>query len=267
MKIKAYSEFGFILWYYLPKAYFLHTKNNLTSTESRIGTKGVFYFSDNHLEKNIVQDPPDFYPESNTCYQHNPPNFTLDSWLPPPIKEHYKNNRFIFDKPIVTIHNKTTLEWAGSGIFNYFNSEGLEKIILSLKEDYTIVYIRPPVNNIKTFVGDPGQITIDIKDEKIIRKHNVIFLNDLLETNKDLTYNELQFMILANSDKHIASAGEAVIPAYFGGETLIYNCPNCKSHNRGVWKSGSWMEMLSGSKITGFNDYDNIKKHIEKNWI
>ena len=42
MKIQAYSEFGFILWYFLPKAYYLHTQNKLESTVTRIGMKDLF---------------------------------------------------------------------------------------------------------------------------------------------------------------------------------------------------------------------------------
>lgn len=267
MKIEAYTEFGFILWYYLPKAYYLHTQDKLQSTESRIGSREVFYFSKNHLEQDIVYDPPKFYPESNTCYNHEPPNFTKDSWLPPPLKEHYKNDRFIFDKPIVTIHNKTTLEWGGLGIFNYFTTDALEKIIKELQDNYTIVYIRPPVYEKYSFKHDPAQRIIDIKDEEIIEKYNVLYINDLLEKNKDLTYNQLQFMLLANSEKHITSAGEAVIPSYFGGETVIYTCPDCRAVDRGVWKTDSWLNKLSNSKIIGYNDYDDITKHIKENWI
>jgi hypothetical protein len=266
MKVKAYSEFGYILWYFLPKAYYLHKKNKLESTDTRIGMRDVFYFSENHTEQNIVHDPPSFIRNPYSCYDIKPPEFTSDSWLPPPLKEKYKNDRFIFDKPIVTINNKNSLEWFGSGIYNYFNYESLDNIIKTLKDRYTVVYIRPPNKSTNTYVGDPNQTVVDIKDEEIIKKHGVVSITQLLEENKDLSYNQLQFMLLANSDKHISSAGEAVIPAYFGGETLIYTCPNCRAANRGVWKTGSWMSMLSGSKIIGYNDYDSIVNYIEKNW-
>ena len=265
MKIQAYSEFGFILWYFLPKAYYLHTQNKLESTVTRIGMKDLFYFSKNHSEVNVVHDPPSFFPNSRTCYQFNPPDFTKNDWLPPPLKEKYKNDRFVFEKPIVTIHNKNTLEW-WDGPFNYFNAEYLDKIIETLKEKYTVVYFRPPNYNTTSFVSDPQQKTVDIKDEEIVKKHNIILFNDLLENNKNLSYNELQFMILANSSKHITSAGEAVIPSYFGGETVIYTHPNCQASNRGVWKTDSWLSMLSDSKINGYQDYDSIISHIEKKW-
>jgi hypothetical protein len=71
-------------------------------------------------------------------------------------------------------------------------------------------------------------------------------------------------MLLANSDKHITPAGDAVIPCYFGGDVLIYNCPNCISSNRGVWKTGTWMEKLSNANIISFNNYnDLLNKAIE----
>ena len=74
-------------------------------------------------------------------------------------------------------------------------------------------------------------------------------------------------MLLANSNHHITPAGDAVIPSYFGGEVLIYNCSNCGSANRGVWKTGSWMEKLSGSKIYGYNNYDNLLEDAKSKWL
>jgi len=268
MKIEAYCEFGFILWYYLPKAYHLHINKSLNESYSRIGSKEVFYFSENHIENDIVYDPPRFdLHQAGECYNHIPPSFTKENWTPPPLNEFYKNDRFVYEKPIVTIHNKITLEWGGIGIFNYFTADALEKIIEDLKDYYTIVYIRPPVEEKYSFKHDPAQRLVEINDEEIIRRHNVIYINDLLDENKDLTYNQLQFMLLANSDKHISSAGEAVIPSYFGGETVIYTCPDCRAVDRGVWKTDSWLKELSGSKIVGYNDYEDINKHITNEWI
>ena len=74
-------------------------------------------------------------------------------------------------------------------------------------------------------------------------------------------------MVLANSNHHITPAGDAVVPSYFGGDVVIYNCPNCTSSTRGVWKTGSWMEKLSGSKIYGYNNYDDLLNNIKEMWI
>ena len=38
------------------------------------------------------------------------------------------------------------------------------------------------------------------------------------------------------------------------------------SSNRGVWKTGSWMEKLSGSKIYGYNNYDDLFNDANSKW-
>lgn len=271
--IEAFDEFGFILWYYAPVAYDAFLKNNLSSTKSKIGTKPVFYFSDNHLEENKHFDPPILskilYPEEHSiaCYTHKGPKFINNNWTPPPYKEIYKNDFFVYDKPILTVHNKNTKEW-GSHPHNYFTSECLDELFTKLKDKYQIVYIRPPDSAEKyKLQKDNLQNSIDIGDKEVLMNHpEVLDIETILsETHK--TYNEVQFMILSNSEHHITPAGDAVIPSYFGGEVLIYNCPNCMSANRDVWKTGSWMEKLSGSKIIGFNNYNKLIEYVKLNWV
>lgn len=273
ININAFDEFGFILWYYAPVAYHHHLNDKLNSTKSKVGTLPVFYFSKNHIEEPKHFDPPllqrilqpiEHY---TSCYTHNGPKFINHNWTPPPYKESFKNDTYIFDKPLLTIHNKNTKEWSQHP-HNYFNSEILEKIINTFKNDYQIVYIRPPENPDKfKLQRDNGQTTINIGDKEVLKRHSeVIDIEDLLK-NTDKSYNEIQFMLLANSNHHITPAGDAVIPSYFGGEVLIYNCSNCNSANRGVWKTGSWMEKLSGSKIYGYNNYDNLLEDAKSKWL
>lgn len=273
MKIECFDEFGYILWYYAPVAYDAYLKNNLEFTKSKIGTKPVFYFSENHHEESKHFDPPllnkILYPHENnlSCYSHKGPKFIDKNWTPPPYKEFFKNDLFVYDKPILTINNKNTKEW-DKFPYNYFNSEILDKLFNLLKKDYQIVYIRPPDDNVKyKFQRDIGQGRVNIGDKELLLKHpEVIDIETLLsETNKN--YNELQFMLLSNSEHHITPSGDAVVPSYFGGEVLIYNCPDCNSSDRGVWKTGSWMEKLSDSKIYGFNNYDDLFNDVKNRWL
>lgn len=265
ININAYDEFGFILWYYAPIAYYHHLNGTLNSTNSKIGTEAVFYFSKSHNENRIHNEVP--FPGGRECYKAMAPSFTKQGWVPPPYKEFFKNDEFVFDKPILTIHNKNNKEWSNTGIFNYFTPKALDLLFKEFKETHQIVYIRPPVDGDKfKYQKDVKQSIVDIGDEILLEAHpEVIWIGNLLkEGNK--SYNEIQFMLLANSDRHITPAGDAVIPSYFGGDVLIYNCPNCMSANRGVWKTDSWLKELSGSKIYGFNDYDILKEKAIELW-
>lgn len=271
--VEAFDEFGYILWYYAPVSYDQYLKGNLNSTKSKIGTSSVFYFSDDHTELPKHYDPPRLVhvlgstEHFTSCYTHRGPKFINTDWTPPPYKETFKNDTYIFDKPLLTIHNKNTKEWLQHP-HNYFNSEILEKIINTFKNDYQIVYIRPPENPDKfKLQRDNGQTTVNIGDKEVLKRHSeVIDIEDLLK-NTHKSYNEIQFMLLANSNHHITPAGDAVIPCYFGGDVLIYNCMYCNSANRGVWKTGSWMEKLSGSKIYGYNNYNDLLNDAKSKWL
>jgi hypothetical protein len=271
--IEAFDEFGYILWYYAPVAYYKFLKGELESTSSKIGTSAVFYFSKNHKEEKKHYDPPVLQSilqpiESHTsCYSFEGPKFINNEWVPPPLKNVYKNNEYLYDKPILTINNKNTKEWSRHP-YNYFNSEILDKLFKTFKNDYQIIYIRPPDNSDRfNLQRDNGQTTINIGDKEVLSNHpEVIDLESLLIKTKK-TYNEVQFMVLANSNHHVTPAGDAVVPSYFGGDVIIYNCPNCNSSSRGVWKTGSWMERLSGSKIYGYNNYDELLNGAIEMWL
>tara|TARA_S200002703_G_scaffold22639_4_gene19328 strand:- start:10199 stop:11002 length:804 start_codon:yes stop_codon:yes gene_type:complete len=263
VNINAYDEFGFILWYYAPLAYYHHINGTLGDTNSKIGSKPVFYFSNNHIENKLHNEAP--FIGGRQCYNFESPIFTKKSWLPPPYKKKFKNNIFKYDKPILTINNKNNLEWDGAGIFNYFDSISLENIIKIFYETHQILYIRPPQNGDKFgYQADTKQRVVDIGDIEILKKYpNVIWIGDVLE-NSNKVYNEIQFMMLANSEMHISCAGDSVIPSYFGGDVLQYNCPNCQSANRGVWKTNSWLNKLSNANIYGFQSHSELlKKSIE----
>lgn len=261
INIEAFDEFGFILWYHLPRAYDLYLNNKLNSTYSKSSTKELFYFSENHTEMRKHNN--NLFEHREQCYGHDAPIFTHHNWTPPPLNEYYQNDTFKFDKPILTIHNKNTIEW-GVDIFNFFDTDALEKLFILFKDDYNIIYIRPPYTEEFGYQKDDNQSIINIGDEELLKKYNIMSICDILKENNNISYNLVQFMVLANSNKHITPAGDAVIPSYFGGDTLIYNHPNCGSSNRGVWKTNSWLKSLSNSNIYGFNSYDKlIEKSIE----
>ena len=61
------------------------------------------------------------------------------------------------------------------------------------------------------------------------------------------------------------SGGNACLSAYFGGELLIFDNP--KGSPRGVWETGSWLSQVNDSKVTGFQNRDNLVKFVSDNWI
>jgi hypothetical protein len=245
-------------------AYGLFLKDELTSSCSKIGTSPLFYFSPSHEEKKRhtyhLQDRGIRRFRKGGFYKHRVP--TIDGLTPPPYKDHFKNNDLVFDKPILTVLNKSSIEW-NKGLFNYFDSDSLNYIFDTFYSDYQIIYIRPPYKSTKSFQHDAVVKTVDIGDIDLINKSypEIITMEDLLDQFPGKTYNELQMMSLANSDKHICSAGgEAAISSYFGGDVLIYRHPTAKSCNRKVWHTDSYLKRFSGANIYG---YDNEKELVD----
>lgn len=204
-----------------------------------------------------------------TAYGKERPAFTLEEWTPPPLKDMFKGAlEFQNNKPTVTIHNKFHTEWHYRKPVIFFSEEFVLKLVEILSPHYNIVYIRP-TPGLKGFTYD-GQGIHPNNDLKILseRYPEVFTIQKLLEIQPDLDYNTAQFILLASSEKHLAVAGgNACVSAYFGGDLLIYNCPDCDSKDRGVWDTDSWLSLLGGSKVYGYKSYDSIIDHITSNWL
>lgn len=188
-----------------------------------------------------------------------------DKWTPPPLKEHFKG-KVNSDKPIVTIINKYNEEW-NNRPFNYIATDPLDKLITRLKNDYSVYYIRQDKNLKAKGYWDDFQ-GLEFKDHEMIKeKHpEVITIYDYLETN-DVGFNDAQLEILGDT-KHVitVAGGSAVLGAYFGEELIIFNCNNCKSSERGIWDTDSWLKVFNQSKVVGFKSYNDIVDYVDKNW-
>jgi len=106
-------EFGYEMLSALPYAYCLHTEGLLEKTISVKDTRELYYFSQNHEEKDIQRSwhnmPDAINAKIPNIYIHM---VSLD-WFrfkTPPYKEVFKNDRFKYDKPILVITNKYNVD-------------------------------------------------------------------------------------------------------------------------------------------------------------
>lgn len=270
MVIESFKEFCYTLWYDVPKAYYFYKSGKEIETKGKIGTDKIFYFSKKHTEEkkhdwnrpNITcEEPQPFYTKENFCLSND------KEWLPPPYKEVFKNDIFIYEKPILTVNNKTTKEWGGR--YNYLDLEYIKKIIKIFGDNYQIVYIKPPIGESNRYQQDPVGY-FDIKEYEFFEKHHpeIVYSQKLMQEYPDKSFNEIQMMLLANSEHHIATAGgEAAIASYFGGDLFIYRHPNCQSSNRGVWKTDSYLKRFSNISIFGYDDKELLLQESKKRWI
>jgi len=260
MKIYCNCEFGYELQLVIPYAYYLHNNGLLKETTSCLNTKELYFFSNKHIETYTAR----------TFNYPNVPNKTPHvkelnylQWTPPPYKNIFKNDIFLYDKPLLIIHNKFNKEWKLDPI-NYINKETLNQIFDFCKNKYKIVYIRPKNKNIIT---DNSKI-FDLNERDVLQMHDIIDANDLYEEKKEMhnisNFNHFQLLLHSNCNHFISvQGGNSVLASYFGGTNIIYAkrgsellCDSYSSHYK----------KYSNCNILHANNYENFIDLIKNNF-
>jgi len=230
-QLEVTNEFGNEVICYIPYYYYLHSKNLLF--DNKITTyKGMecFYYFMNSENIIIKEDIRHWYaPPLRPLLVNNNEHvnhFNMDFWIPPPYKIIYKNDIFVFEKPLLIIHNKYNVEWDLEP-FNYINIDTLDILFNTLKEKYQIVYIRPHGGGIPNYSYDANQMIDEFGDYDLIHaKHReeIIPFIGLLEEYKSYTYNELLLRIYANCDNYICvqGGGSYLISYFFKKMVLLH---------------------------------------------
>lgn len=253
-------EFGYELQLVIPYTYYLYENNLLLKTISCKKTRELYYFSKNHEEKY----------NKRICCQPDVPNksphikeLNYDMYVPPPYQNIFKNTLFLFNKPLLIIHNKYNIEWGGPPV-NYIDKNSLEKIFEHCYNRYTVVYIRPNFNEI---ISDNSEIC-DLDEYDILNKYSILNGNKLYQENKLKNninnFNHFQLLIHSNCSHFISvQGGNSVLASYFGGTNIIYACKggeiNSKSYH-GHYKK------YSDCKILHSNNYTDFIKLIKSNY-
>ena len=259
-------EFGYELQLVIPYAYYLYKNNILEKTTSCLLTKELYYFSKNHNElhkergshlDNLKGIPN----KSPHCW-----NLKIDKYIPPPYREVYKNTYFVYDKPLLIIHNKYNIEWAENPI-NYIDKKTLIEICSICKDKYKIIYLRPNINNI---VNDKGTLAdLNLNEEEIFHEYDVINGNDLYKDSKDKyninNFNHFQLLLHSCCNKFISvQGGNSVIASYFGGTNIVYavkgNELKFKSYKRQY-------KLYSGCDVIHVNKYKTLIKMIKIKYL
>ncbi|KKK97775.1 hypothetical protein LCGC14_2649360, partial [marine sediment metagenome] len=130
-----------------------------------------------------------------------------------PYKEHYKNDQFVYDKPILVVANKYNKEWFSDPV-NYLDAGTLCKIFDKCS-GYEVFYNRAIPDNL---LDDQG--IMDLGEYEVIKERHpeVRFLHELSGD-----YNLNQMRVYANCDRFISvQGGNSILASYFGGMNIIY---------------------------------------------
>ena len=226
------SEFGpeillYACYYYYLFKNGLFFDNKITTYK---GMKDFYYFIDPQyiIEKEVMRNwtPPNQRPflVNNTEHVHR---FNMNYWYPIPYKRQFQNTRFIYEKPLLIIQNKYNDEWK-VGPVNFFSVETLDTMFSTLKDKYTIVYIRPTTHRKilqdRAFSLDHNTMIEDLQDYELIeRKYkNDILLFDNLLAQTSLTYNRMKLELFASCTNYISvQGGNAHMITFFYEKLLV----------------------------------------------
>jgi len=275
--VECNAEFSVEFILAAPYAYWLHKNGLLNETISVKDSKSMYFFSENHTEKyahrEIDNGAAGLNKLPNNWLHHNPAVSNgkagiLDfaQWEFPPYKEHFKNDTFVWDKPLCIISTKYASEWSGVPT-NFLDIKTLYELFDYLTDEYTVVYKRPKNTDYSADqnelhnVGDV-QANVEgigmINDYDLARRMGVLVFRDLLEVHKDLSYNELQFKLYANCEKFITTqGGNSTIAGAFGKQNInfIKRGKELRDHYH---DEGGWYNRMNGCKVTQASDYNKL---------
>lgn len=302
--VDTHPEFGIELVLSVPYAYWLHKNNQLEKVITSRDMKPFYYFCDDVEEKHLYRTIDNVAAGLNTLpnnwLHHNAmANFGIDyssltdenkakangvldyrKWAPPPLKDHYKNDRFIFDKEYIIINNSCQPH-SGTHSLRYFSIECLYEIFTYLTEKgYKVIYHRPLSKTLPS--QDQNELNTPNTEEHIeaivegIGKINdyqlteyfedVILFEDIQKQNTDLTFNELQCMLYANCNKFISYIGGAgILASYFGGTSVMWLSRGGESR-KDYFSEDSYYRNLSDNNIIICKDVQKTYPHQIENY-
>ncbi|MGZ3847058.1 MAG: hypothetical protein ACXVBH_13440 [Flavisolibacter sp.] len=262
-RIEFNGEFGPELQFVLPFAYWHYKNGTLKETRSTKNMSEFYFFSPDHKETSLPRSNEGNYnfEVPRILYSHN---YNMQKWLPVPLKKMYKNDIYVFEKPILIVANRYNMEWDGPPI-SFLSIEMLQFIFDSLKDKYTIIYNRPGAQHITM---DNSEI-YELNEIGWIKENypEVILMHDLYEENKGKArnFNHLQLMVYANAENFISThGGTSVLASYFEGTNVILSKQG-PEHVFGCYQQ--LYPKLSGAQIFHAKTDEELKGLIRANFV
>ena len=148
----------------------------------------------------------------------------------------------------------------------------LRKIIDLLSDKYQIIYIRP-IEASKGYFTDHN-LTFNPGDYELLENEypDVYTIKEFMDNNKHIDFTIAQFILESMSTKHLSTlGGNCKVSAYFGGDVIMYQNRIWKEGhpkgNRGIFNTGSWLQLLSNANIVSLTTYESILEYIKNKWI
>eukprot|EP00659_Diplonema_papillatum_P016265 gene16265-24926_t len=265
------AEFGMELIVALPYLYSRHLQCFKTSVISLPGTRSLYFFVQSHAGTRTHRIAQNRFVCCSLSQIHVP-ILPKHNYAPPPLKQHYQNNHFIFAKPLLVITNKYQTEW-GSDPMNFIPVETLGSLVDMLSPYYTIVYNRPT----DAIAGDNSELLVFGDIEMLRKKNTTILLADLWQSTREkwgkamgeeLTFNLFQLWLYANADKYISvQGGNSVLTSYMAGKNgtvIVYSRAGNELHHNSI---GTWYTEFSNATVVDVHDTVSLVREVASRYI
>ncbi|SIT93724.1 hypothetical protein [Pontibacter indicus] len=257
------QEFQQELTFVLPFAYWHFLNGTLANTISSKYTNELYFFSEQHEErynKRVWRSQQESF---NIPNMYHCRDVHFEKWAQVPLKEHYRNSLFTYQKPLLIIANKYNNEW-GQGPINYFGIGTLDRILNKYRHKYQIVYNRPGANYI---VMDNSDI-YELNEEEHIRENfpDVLLAEDLYLKHREQVnnYNHFQLMLYANCERFLSvHGGTAALASYFGGKNIILSK---RGHEHRYNEFQTIFPALSGAEIYHARNNGDVLDLLERHY-
>ena len=260
------GEFGYELISVIPYAYWLHEQGKLGSMTVCNGMEPFYYFSQQYKagfeQRRYVT--PKGYPIQNIHVRF----LNTMMWSPPPYKDIYKNQEFVFEKPLLIVCNKYNSEWDYPPI-TFLSKDCLARLFETYSDQYQIVYCRPQT----THIPKDNSTVYDLEEHNWIRESypNVMLIQDLYELHKGrYSFNEMQLRCFANADRFISiQGGYSILCSYFKGTNIVYGArTKHRTADEIVYKAfDRWYHKFSGAKVVYCDSYDRLYRVAESEFL
>ena len=263
--VEFYGEFDQEIRYAMPFAYWHFLNGTLKQTIASKNTRPFYFFSPDHIEKYEKRVWEAGYGNYSIPNMTHAPSYDFSKWAQVPFKPHYKNDVFVYDKPLLVIANKYNIEWDKPPT-NFLDIAALDQLISRLKNRYQLVYNRPLGGQI---VHDNSEI-MDLGEHAWLReKHpDVLLMNDLFEQHQANVenFNHLQLLVYANCNQFISMhGGTAALASCFGGTNILLSHPGGGfEHDFNEYEN--LFPALSGAKILHARSREELLTMVQENY-
>lgn len=221
--IEYSGEFGPELTTFIPFVVWLKTTGHLAGRKviTYSGMRPYYFFltDEEYAEKKEVRK---WVPSEQRRW---PSNHTAtsraESWhVYPDYRAYFSATAPAFDRPVLFIQNKFTVEW-DIGPINYLPLKFLDRL-LGAAQHFHVIYSRPGIT------GDPGSYSkdhnsfCDYPDRQIIKNHSHVEVLEETCLRNGLDYNRYKLQVLAKCHHFISvQGGGAHLLSCFGNSILL----------------------------------------------